>query len=46
VKWHRDHVTITITFADMTKESYDTNNLYEAWESAIKKIPPQQENYF
>jgi hypothetical protein len=39
VEWHRDQVTITITFADDTTERYDTNNLFEAWEKITQKIP-------
>jgi hypothetical protein len=39
VEWHRDQVTITITFADDTTERYDTNSLFEAWEKITPKIP-------
>jgi hypothetical protein len=39
VEWHRDQITITITFAYDTTEKYDTNNLFEACEKITQKFP-------
>jgi hypothetical protein len=36
--WHRDQVTITIEFADESKEKYDTQKLFKAWKDATKAI--------
>jgi hypothetical protein len=38
VMWHRDQVTLTIEFANKSKEKYDTRKLYKSWRHITSTI--------